>query len=293
MEFGNVYEVLQIGDIVKVKDITSIYGGHIGVIVRIENPGFYIDPIYTIRFDEPSLWSCTDRSEPRETKFNAKNLVKVGHVVHEGEITMGPRSGKTYLTQIGKFTNKDNGFDSVIYEMEKQRKFAERGTDEMKNIEVKKIIFNNFKTIVFWSDGTKTIVSMSQEERNFDPEDAFRAAYTKKMFGTNSKIKRVIKEKSNIEQHQRIVEEKLKEELAKISQDYDKFMRELCPWLYTGEKLTEVDSACANAEGKDDECLGKLCPCVDLENTKAEMEDNDGKDLENTKAEMEDNDGNN
>ena len=117
----------------------------------------------------------------------------------------------------------------------------------MKKIDVEKIIFNGFETIVFWNDGTKTIVSMSQEERNFDPEDAFRAAYTKKMYGTNSKIKRVIKEKSNIEQHQRIVEEKLKEELAKISQDYDKFMRKLCPWLYTGEKLTEVDSACANA----------------------------------------------
>lgn len=271
MKFGNVYEVLQIGDIVKVKDITSIYCGQIGVIVSISNPGCYVDPIYTIRFDEPSLWSFTDRSEPRETEFNAKNLVKVGHVAHEGEITIGLRSGKTYLTEIGKFKNKDNGFDSIIYQMEKKRKFAERGTDEMKNVDVKKIIFSGPKTIVLWTDGTKTIVSMSKDETNFDPEAAFCAAYTKKMFGTNSKIKRVIKEKSNIEQHQRIVEEKLKEELAKISQDYDKFMRELCPWLYTGEKLTEVDSACANAisdfykkefiKGKDDECLGKLRPC--------------------------------
>lgn len=298
MKFGNVYEVLQIGDIVKVKDITSIYCGQIGVIVSISNPGCYVDPIYTIRFDEPSLWSFTDRSEPRETEFNAKNLVKVGHVAHEGEITMGLRSGKTYLTEIGKFKNKDNGFDSIIYQMEKKRKFAERGTDEMKNVDVKKIIFSGPKTIVLWSDGTKTIVSMSKDETNFDPEAAFCAAYTKKMFGTNSKIKRVIKEKSNIEQHQRIVEEKLKEELAKISQDYDKFMRELCPWLYTGEKLTEVDSACANAisdfykkeflKGKDDECLGKLCPCGDLENTKAEMEDE-----ESSNEDMEKNNGNN
>lgn len=286
MEFGNVYEVLQTGDIVKVKDMASIYCGHIGVIVSIDNPGCYVDPIYTVRFDEPSLWSHTDRSEPRETQFNAKYLVKVGHVTHEGEITMGLRSGKTYLTEIGKCKNKDNGFDSIIYQMKKERKFAERGTDEMKNVDVKKIIFSGPKTIVLWSDGTKTIVSMSKDEINFDPEAAFCAAYTKKMFGTNGKIKRIIKEKSNIEQHQRIVEEKLKEELAKINQDYDKFMRELCPWLYTGEKLTEVDSACANAisdfykkefiKGKDSECLGKLCPCGDLENAKAEMEKNNG-----------------
>lgn len=226
MEFGNVYEVLQTGDIVKVKDLASIYCGHIGVIVSIDNPGCYVDPVYTVRFDEPY----------KTQFFNAKALVKVGHVAHEGEITMGLRSGKTYLTQIGKFTNKDNGFDSVIYEMEKQRKFAERGTDEMKNVEVKKIIFNGFKTIVFWNDGTKTIVSMSQEEINFDPEDAFRAAYTKKMYGTNSKIKRIIKEKSNIEQHQRIVKEKLKEEMEKISRDYDKYMKENYPWMYRDEE---------------------------------------------------------
>ncbi len=229
MEFGNVYEVFQIGDIVKVKDIASIYCDQIGVIVSIDNPGCYVDPVYTIRFDEPY----------KTQFFNAKDLVKAGHVAHEGEITMGLRSGKTYLTQIGRCKNKDNGFDSVIYEMEKQRKFAERGTDEMKNVEVKKIIFNGFKTIVFWNDGTKTIVSMSQEERNFDPEDAFRAAYTKKMYGTNSKIKRVIKEKSNIEQHQRIVKEKLKEEMEKISRDYDKYMKENYPWMYRDEEKKE------------------------------------------------------
>lgn len=276
MEFGNVYEVLQTGDIVKVKDMASIYCGHIGVIVSIDNPGCYVDPIYTVRFDEPY----------KTQFFNAKDLVKVGHVVHEDEITMGLRSGKTYLTQIGRCKNKDNGFDSIIYQMEKKRKFAERGTDEMKNVDVKKIIFSGPKTIVLWNDGTKTIVSMSKDELRFDPEAAFCAAYTKKMFGTNSRIKRIIKEKSNIEQHQRIVEEKLKEELAKISQDYDKFMRELCPWLYTGEKLSDVDSACANAisefykkefiKGKDDECLGKSCPLGDLENANEDMEEKDG-----------------
>lgn len=254
MEFGNVYEVFQIGDIVKVKDIASIYCGEIGVIVRIEETGCYTEPIYTIRLDRADLQAFDNPNKRLEIRINAKSLVKAGHIDSDKEtITMGVRNGKTYLTQIGKFKNKDNGFDSIIYQIEKKRKFAERGTDEMKKIEVKKIIFNNFKTIVFWNDGTKTIVSMSQEERNFDPEDAFRAAYTKKMYGTNSKIKRVIKEKSNIEQHQRIVEEKLKEELAKISQDYNKFMRELCPWLYKDEVNHEKQ--------QDDERPIKSCQC--------------------------------
>ena len=258
MKFGNVYEVLQTGDIVKVKDLASIYCGHIGVIVSIDNPGCYVDPIYTVRFDEPSLWSCTDRSEPRETQFNAKDLVRVGHVAHEGEITMGLRSSKTYLTEIGKCKNKDNGFDSIIYQMKKERKFAERGTNQMKKLDVKKIIFNGPKTIVLWTDGTKTIVSMSKDELRFDPEAAFCAAYTKKMFGTNSKIKRVIQEKSNFEEYTKAAIENAKTE-------FDKFMECTCPWLYTEEKPTEVEAAIAKAmsefykeelapkENKDDE----------------------------------------
>lgn len=283
MEFGNVYEVFLIGDRVEVNDIRYVYYGRTGTIIDVDETDPFGEPIYTIALDSART---LDDGQPHEIQINATSIEKIPRKPKEEEaITMGVRSGKTYLTQIGRCKNKDNGFDSVIYQMEKKRKFTEGG-NTMKKIDVEKIIFNGFKTIVFWNDGTKTIVSMSQEERNFDPEDAFRAAYTKKMFGTNSKIKRIIKEKSNIEQHQRIVEEKLKEELAKISQDYDKFMRELCPWLYTGEKLTEVDSACANTisdfykkefiKGRDGECLGKLCPCGDLENTNEDMEEKDG-----------------
>lgn len=242
MELGNVYEVFQLGDRVKVKDIASIYCGEIGVIVRTEETGGYTEPIYTIRLDEPSLWSCNSYSKPKEIRVNAKSLVKAGHIDHDEEtITMGVRNGKTYLTQIASFKNKDNGFDSIIYEMEKKHKFTERSST-MKKIDVEKIIFNGPKTIVFWTDGTKTIVSMSQEERNFDPEDAFRAAYTKKMYGTNSKIKHIIKEKSNIEQHRRIADEKLKEEMEKINQDYDKYMKEKYPWMHRREEKKAADA---------------------------------------------------
>ena len=280
MEFGNVYEVFNIGDRVEVNDIRYVYYGRTGTIIDVDETDPFGEPIYTIALD--SAWTLDDDGQGHEIEVNASSLAKIPRKnIEEETITMGLRSCKTLYRNLKEFQDKRIG-----------------SADEMKNVDVKKIIFNGPKTIVLWTDGTKTIVSMSKDETNFDPEAAFCAAYTKKMFGTNSKIKRVIKEKSNIEQHQRIVEEKLKEELAKISQDYDKFMRELCPWLYTGEKLTEVDSACANAisdfykkeflKGKDDECLGKLCPCGDLENTKAEMEDE-----ESSNDDMEKNNGNN
>lgn len=265
MEFGNVYEVFNIGDRVEVNDRSVVYCGQTGTIIGIKETGPYTEPIYTIALDE--VWTLDDDGRSREIYVNAKSLEKIPRREAEEEmIAIGLRSCKTLYRNLKEFQDKRIG-----------------SADEMKELDVKKIIFSGPKTIVLWTDGTKTIVSMSKDETNFDPEAAFCAAYTKKMFGTNSKIKRIIKEKSNIEQHQRIVEEKLKEELAKISQDYDKFMRELCPWLYTGEKLTEVDSACANAiidfykkefiKGKNSECLGKLCPCGDLENTNEDREE--------------------
>lgn len=239
MEFGNVYEVLQIGDRVEVNDIRYVYYGRTGTIIDVDETDPFGEPIYTIALD--GAWTLDDDGQGHEIQINATSLEKIPRKnIEEETIMMGLRSCKTLYRNLKEFQDKRIG-----------------GTNEMKNVDVKKIIFSGPKTIVLWSDGTKTIVSMSKDETNFDPEAAFCAAYTKKMFGTNSKIKRIIKEKSNIEQHQRIVEEKLKEELAKISQDYDKFMRELCPWLYTGEKLTEVDSACANDEESSNEDMEK------------------------------------
>lgn len=232
MEFGNVYEVLQLEDRVKVIEPRVVYYGRTGTIVQIEDISYNTEPIYTVRLDEPYS-PFFDHAKPHDIKVNAKGIEKIlRREAEEETIVMGLRSGKTYLTQIGKFTNKDNGFDSVIYQMKKERKFAERGTDGMKKLDVKKIIFSGPKTIVLWSDGDKTIVSMSKDEAKFDPEAAFCAAYTKKMFGSNSKIKHVIEQKSNIEQHQRIAEEKLKEANEKIRQEWDKFVKENCPWLY-------------------------------------------------------------
>lgn len=199
MEFGNVYEVFQIGDRVKINDPRYVYYGRTGTIVQIEDISYNTVPICTVRLDETHI-PFDDHARPHTIQININDLEKIPRRSTEEEtITAGLRSGKTYLTQIGRCKNKDNGFDSIIYQMEKKRKFTEGGTDEMKNIDVKKIIFSGPKTIVLWSDGTKTIVSMSKDELRFDPEAAFCAAYTKKMFGTNSKIKRAIAEMSNYE----------------------------------------------------------------------------------------------
>ena len=63
--------------------------------------------------------------------------------------------------------------------------------------EVKKIIFNDPATIVYWKDGTKTVVKC-QKGDYFDPEKGFAMAFLKKCWGNksnfNDKLRKNIKE---------------------------------------------------------------------------------------------------
>lgn len=58
--------------------------------------------------------------------------------------------------------------------------------------EIEKVIFNNPATIIFWVDGTKTVVKAENED--FDPEKGLAMAIAKKALGNKSsyfnKIKR-------------------------------------------------------------------------------------------------------
>lgn len=56
---------------------------------------------------------------------------------------------------------------------------------------VKQVIFSGPKTIVFWLDGTKTIVSCGEGDDN-DPYAGFCAAVTKRVFGSTSQAKKVL-----------------------------------------------------------------------------------------------------
>ena len=58
-------------------------------------------------------------------------------------------------------------------------------------LNIRKVIFNNPATIVFWLDGTKTIVKKADDEP-WDPEKGLAMAIIKKYFGTNKEIKKII-----------------------------------------------------------------------------------------------------
>ena len=53
-------------------------------------------------------------------------------------------------------------------------------------IKVEKVIFNNPATIIFWSDGTKTVVKCGEND-TYDKEKGFFIACAKKLFGNDYK----------------------------------------------------------------------------------------------------------
>ena len=59
--------------------------------------------------------------------------------------------------------------------------------------EIKDVIFNDPATIVFWGDGTKTVVKVRSGD-NFDKEKGLAMAITKKALGNTGKYYETIKE---------------------------------------------------------------------------------------------------
>ena len=62
-----------------------------------------------------------------------------------------------------------------------------------KQLNIREVIFNDPATIVFWLDGTKTVVKKANDEP-WDPEKGLAMAIIKKYFGSNKEIKKIILE---------------------------------------------------------------------------------------------------
>lgn len=87
------------------------------------------------------------------------------------------------------FTLKD-AIDSMTYVVRNGKGIEIRKEKEMpiyvgygKKVTIENVIFNNPATIVFWSDGTKTIVKRQKGDKKFDPEKGLAMAVCKKIMG--------------------------------------------------------------------------------------------------------------
>lgn len=71
----------------------------------------------------------------------------------------------------------------------------------------KKIIRNGPVTVVFWDDGTKTLVRRNADSPD-DPYVAFCAALAKKIYGNNTRVKKLITENTVEQKEKKNKEEK-------------------------------------------------------------------------------------
>lgn len=105
------------------------------------------------------------------------------------------RSGDELIEEIEERLNRDESWvDRMLTEETKNYiKNDIKTTKEILNsvyglkayrpsFEIKKVIFNNPATIIFWADGTKTVVKC-QEGDTYDPEKGMAMAIAKKALG--------------------------------------------------------------------------------------------------------------
>lgn len=75
-----------------------------------------------------------------------------------------------------------------------ERLFDGGQTIDMLTVQISKVIFNNPATIVFWGDGTKTVVKRQKGDRWYDKEKGLAMCIAKKALGNKGNYCNVFKE---------------------------------------------------------------------------------------------------
>lgn len=83
---------------------------------------------------------------------------------------------------------------------------------------IKDVIFNSPATIVFWTDGTKTVVKAQNED--FDPEKGLAMAFFKKMHGNKGHYFEEIKKWTEKYEPPKLSESALREAVRKAADSY-------------------------------------------------------------------------
>ena len=177
-----------VGDMVKIKSPYYIGNGCIGIISAVLYFTIDEETQYEVHILETDTNICVNESD----------LVKI------------PDKGYSPTTQqIKDDINSIFGLPMTILLNAKQEAYIDediRRTQEMMDavgkmihekeerkmsMTPKKIMRNGPATIVFWEDGTKTVVKKMPGDKD-DIYAAFCAAFTKKHFGSNEKVKAVV-----------------------------------------------------------------------------------------------------
>ena len=107
-----------------------------------------------------------------------KTVVKVAD-----DETVDPEKGLAMAIAKKYFGNHGNYYDIFKKWLTKDKTVDNKIPEYKRNLHIKNVIFNDPATIVFWNDGTKTVVKVQNEK--FDPEKGLAMAIAKKYFGNH------------------------------------------------------------------------------------------------------------
>ena len=161
----------KIGDHVCVAEWSNDYGrkyrGKVGVVKKFtknEKIGVELDGLSNNYATSGLFWICEKNLIPQEDmnkpNYTPKEAEKI-HIKNDREII---EDFQDTLTKMFLYSEHNN---TIL---------------RNKNVEIEKVIFNNPATIVFWSDGEKTVVKCSCDEA-FDEEKGLAMAISKKVLG--------------------------------------------------------------------------------------------------------------
>ena len=102
--------------------------------------------------------------------------------------TMAEEFTEYYNNYVTTLTNSDC---SSVYPKLLSAVFNTIPTTQTVIPKIKDVIYNDPATIVFWEDGTKTVVKCKNEK--FDPEKGLAMAFSKKMLGNKGNYYNIFK----------------------------------------------------------------------------------------------------
>ena len=147
--------------------------------------------------------------------------------------------------------------------------------------EIKNVIFNDPATIVFWEDGTKTVVKC-QDGDEFDPEKGLAMAIAKKAYGNKgnycNKIKKWLPKEEQVDTNRSIFVPKeftFTADIDKLSKSFKKGISDVLDVIFNGTKCTPDDNSVSSKkrmtfreevaklhpEDLIPDCKGGVCGC--------------------------------
>ena len=115
--------------------------------------------------------------------------------------------------------------------------------------EIKNVIFNDPATIVFWEDGTKTVVKC-QDGDEFDPEKGLAMAIAKKAYGNKgsycNKMKKWLPKEEQVDTNRSIFVPKeftFNVDIDKLSKSFKKGVSDALDVIFKGTRCTSSDNS--------------------------------------------------